>query len=37
VRASSKFHFGWDDVDLRAVAPDHMTYSICVDGVWPAS
>jgi hypothetical protein len=23
--------------DLRAVAPDHMTYSICVDGVWPAS
>jgi Phage Tail Collar Domain len=23
--------------DLRAVAPKHMTYSICVDGIWPAS
>ena len=23
--------------DLRAVAPDHMTYSICTEGVWPAS
>jgi hypothetical protein len=21
--------------DLRPVAPDHMTYSICEDGVWP--
>ena len=21
--------------DLRPVAPDHMTYSICDDGVWP--
>ena len=21
--------------DLRAVAPDHMTYSICTDGAWP--
>jgi microcystin-dependent protein len=21
--------------DLRAIAPDHMTYSICTHGVWP--
>jgi hypothetical protein len=21
--------------DLRAVTPNHMTYSICVDGAWP--
>lgn len=23
--------------DLRAVAPDHMTYSICTEGTWPVS
>jgi hypothetical protein len=23
--------------DLRAITPDHMTYSICADGVWPQS
>lgn len=22
--------------DLRSVAPDNMTYSICVDGIYPA-
>lgn len=22
--------------DLRAIAPNHMTYSICVNGAWPA-
>jgi hypothetical protein len=22
--------------DLRALAPDHMTYSICTNGVWPS-
>jgi microcystin-dependent protein len=22
--------------DLRAIAPNHMTYSICVVGTWPA-
>jgi hypothetical protein len=21
--------------DMRAITPDHMTYSICADGVWP--
>jgi hypothetical protein len=23
--------------DLRAITPDHMTYSICTHGVWPVS
>jgi Phage Tail Collar Domain len=23
--------------DLRAITPDHMTYSICTHGVWPTS
>ena len=22
--------------DLRPIAPNHMTYSICVNGEWPA-
>ena len=22
--------------DLRSIAPSHMTYSICTNGVWPA-
>ncbi len=22
--------------DLRAIAPDHMTYSICIEGSWPS-